>query len=398
MSFDPSLQKPAKTGWLIPACLLTGIFLLNFSGRIILAPLIPAIENELQVSHGAAGSLFLSMSIGYFLSLLGSGYVASRISHRQTLLLSAFLVGLTLLGTAGGVQLWQLHIGFLALGLAAGIYLPSGIATLTSLAGPEHWGRALAIHELAPNLSFLLAPLLAEFLMLAISWRGVLAFFGLGSILAGLIFLKIGKGGHFHGQRPDLRSMRTLMGKGSFWGIMALFALGVSSTIGVFTMLPVFLVEDAGMPRSTANLLVGLSRVATLAAVLEGGWASDRFGPKRTMGAVLLMTGILTACLGLFHGHWNTMVIFLQPLPAVCFFPAAFAAMSSVVTQEARNIIISLTVPFSFLIGAGLVPAIIGSMGDVGQFRTAFGLAGALMILGGLCALVFLPQVEKSTS
>jgi len=398
MAVDPSPQNPVKTGWLIPACLLTGIFLLNFSGRIILAPLLPAIEKELQVSHGAAGSLFFSMSVGYFVSLLGSGYVASRITHRRTLLLSAFLVGFTLLATSFGARLWQLHLGLLALGLAAGIYLPSGIAALTTLAGPKQWGRALAIHELAPNLSFLLAPLLAEFLMLAISWRGVLTIFGLGSILAGMVFMRIGQGGEFKGQRPDLSAMRSLAMKRSFWGIMALFALGVGSTIGVFTMLPVFLVEDAGMARSSANLLVGFSRAGTLLLVLAGGWASDRFGPKRTMGVVLLLTGILTACLGLFHGHWNTLAIFLQPLAAVCFFPAAFAAMSSVVAQEARNIIIALTVPFSFLIGGGLLPAVIGAMGDLGHFRSAFCLTGILITIGGLCALTFLPQEKNVTA
>lgn len=398
MTAHPSPQKSTKSGWLIPACLLTGIFFLNFSGRIIFAPLLPAIERDLQISHGASGSLFLSMSVGYFLSLLGSGYVASRLTHRRTLLLSSFLLGLILLGAALGAEIWQLHLGLFALGLAAGIYLPSGIATLTSLAGPQQWGRALSIHELAPNLSFLLIPLVAEFLMLVISWRGVLAIFGLGSILAGVIFLKIGRGGDFHGQRPNLISMGNLMRKGSFWGIMALFALGVSSTIGVFTMLPVFLVEDAGMARSSANLLVGFSRVATLAAVLAGGLASDRFGPRRTMGVALLLTGALTACLGLFYGPWNILVIFLQPLVAVCFFPAAFAAMSSVVAQEARNIIISLTVPFSFLIGGGLVPAAIGSMGDAGHFRSAFSLTGILITLGGVCALIFLPQEKNNTT
>jgi NNP family nitrate/nitrite transporter-like MFS transporter len=65
--------------------------------------------------------------------------------------------------------------------------------------------------------------------------------------------------------------------------------------------------------------------------------------------------------------------------------------MSSVVTREARNIIISLTVPFSFLIGGGLVPAVIGTMGNAGMFRTAFGLAGLSMMIGGVCALLFLP-------
>jgi len=36
-------------------------------------------------------------------------------------------------------------------GISAGFYLPSGIAALTGLIRREDWGKAMAIHELAPN-------------------------------------------------------------------------------------------------------------------------------------------------------------------------------------------------------------------------------------------------------
>ena len=53
-----------------PIFLLTGIFLLNFLSRVILAPLLPTIERDLEVGHGEAGSLFLLISLGYFVSQL----------------------------------------------------------------------------------------------------------------------------------------------------------------------------------------------------------------------------------------------------------------------------------------------------------------------------------------
>jgi NNP family nitrate/nitrite transporter-like MFS transporter len=162
-------------------------------------------------------------------------------------------------------------------------------------------------------------------------------------------------------------------------------------------MLPVFLVEDAGITRSSANLLVGFSRAATLVSVLAGGWASDRFGWKLSMGVVLFLTGILTSLIGAFNGPWNIFAIFLQAVVAVCFFPSAFAAMSSVVEKEFRNIIISLTVPFSFLIGGGLFPIAIGALGDLGHFRLAFILTGIIVTLGGVFALLFLSGTKNMT-
>ena len=128
--------------------LLTGIFFLNFLSRIILAPLLSTIETDLGLGHGEAGSLFLLISLGYFISLLGSGFVSSRLTHRRTIILSATAIGLALLGISLSKGLWGIRLGLLLLGLAAGLYLPSGISTLTSLVSPKQWGKALAIHEL----------------------------------------------------------------------------------------------------------------------------------------------------------------------------------------------------------------------------------------------------------
>jgi len=44
---------------------LTSIFLLNFMGRIILSPLMPAVEKDLGLGHGEAGSFFLMISFDY---------------------------------------------------------------------------------------------------------------------------------------------------------------------------------------------------------------------------------------------------------------------------------------------------------------------------------------------
>ena len=45
--------------------LMTGVFYLNFISRIILTPLMPTIERELEIGHAEAGSLFFLISLGY---------------------------------------------------------------------------------------------------------------------------------------------------------------------------------------------------------------------------------------------------------------------------------------------------------------------------------------------
>ena len=106
-----------------------------------------------------------------------------------------------------------------------------------------------------------------------------------------------------------------------------LFMVGISSTMGIYTMLPLFLVSEHGMDRSLANELIGLSRVLSIAMALLAGVFNDRLGSKRTLMIVLLLSGTMTILLGMAPGFWTVLLVFLQPLMAVSFFPAAFALL-----------------------------------------------------------------------
>jgi MFS family permease len=44
-------------------------------------------------------------------------------------------------------------------------------------------------------------------------------------------------------------------------------------------------------------LLVAFPRISGLGMAFLAGWTADRFGARRTMGGVLLLTGIMTALL-----------------------------------------------------------------------------------------------------
>lgn len=370
-----------------PIFLLVAIFLLNFLSRVILAPLLPIIKSDLAVGHGEAGSLFLFISMGYFVSLLGSGFVASRLMHHRTITLSASAIGLALITISFSDNQGTVLAGLVLLGLAAGLYLPSGISTLTSLVGPNQWGKALAIHELAPNLGFVLAPLISEALLKWFSWRGILAVMGAASIVAGLAFARFGKGGRFPGATPSLASLQNILAQPAFWIITILFSLGITGSLGVYAMLPLYLVAERGITQYSANILVAISRISGPVMAFIAGWATDRFGAKRIMAAVFLLTGTTTLLIGLAKGSWLVIIVFLQPMLAVCFFPAGFAALSCIGPSSARNVAVSLTIPFAFLIGGGAIPTGIGIMGDFAHFALGFGLVGGLILVGFILSL-----------
>ena len=367
-----------------PLLLLTSIFFVSFMSRIVLAPLMPRVKSDLALSNAEAGSLFLLISLGYFTTLLASGFISSRLTHRRTIIFSSIASGLALLFTSFSSGLWGMRLGLIALGVAAGPYIPSGLATLTTLIKPRHWGKAIAIHEMAPNLSFVLAPVVAEIFLLWFSWRSVFLVLGIGALSLALIFVRFGRGGDFCGESAGYSSFRHILANPSLWVMVVLFSLGISSTLGIYTMLPLYLVTDHGMDLDWANTLIAVSRIAALFMALVGGWATDNFGPKRVIRLVLALTGTMTVFIGLASSSWVALAVFLQPVMAVCFFPAGLAALSMVSSAKERSITISLTVPVAFLMGGGAAPMLIGILGDVYSFGLGIALVGGLIMAGSI--------------
>lgn len=344
----------------------------------------PRVKSDLSLSHAEAGSLFFLISLGYFTTLLASGFISSRLTHRKTIMFSSIALGIALFSTSLSTGIWGMRLGLIALGMAAGPYMPSAFAILTTLFKTLHWGKALAIHELAPNLSFVLAPVVAEIVLYWFSWRIVFMVLGFAALMLAAVFARFGRGGDFRGESVKYTSFRLIFSNPAFWIMVVLFSLGISSTLGIYTMLPLYLVIDHGLSRNRANTLIALSRIAGLGVALAGGWATDRFGPQRILRIVFVLTGMMTMFIGLATPSWVAVAVFLQPIMAVCFFPAGFAALSMVSSASERNLTVSLTIPIAFLMGGGAAPALIGFIGDVHSFGWGIALVGGLILTGSV--------------
>lgn len=370
-----------------PVLFLVAIFLLNFISRVIFSPLLPTIEKELAISHGQAGFFFFLISAGYLSGLLGSGFLSSHSSHRLTILVSGAGVGAALLLLSTSVSLWSMRAGLYALGLAAGLYMPSAIATITALVDQRHWGKAIAIHELAPNLAFFTGPFVAELFLARSTWRAALAVLGFLSVLITIAYFRYGRGGRFAGESPASNAFGVLVRSSAFWIMLILFGMGVSSTVGIYAMLPLYLVSERHVDASWANTVTAFSRSYGPILGVLGGWVSDRLGPKRTMVVSLIVTGLLTLLLGLVADHWMSAAVIIQPALAVWFFPAGFAALAVLAPPQARNLAVGFTIPFGYLIGGGAIPTFIGVMGDAKLFSLGFVITGILITAGGIIAL-----------
>ncbi|NNK93817.1 MAG: MFS transporter [Desulfobacterales bacterium] len=133
--------------------ILSVIFLFNFVSRVIIAPHLPEIEQDFGLSHNSSGSFFLFSTSGYFFSIICSGFVSSRLSHKRTIVLSSIASGFILCLLSFSSSLIQIRWGLFCLGLSAGLYLPSGLATITKVLPPTWSSRGMSLHEFAPNVA-----------------------------------------------------------------------------------------------------------------------------------------------------------------------------------------------------------------------------------------------------
>jgi MFS family permease len=361
--------------------ILLVIFYLVILSRVVFAPLLPIFEVEFGLTHGQAGSLFLIIALGQCVSLFGSGFVSSQLSHRWTIFLSLIMSGVAMVTVSRSVSVYHLYPGLFILGAALGLYFPSGMATLTELISHEHWGKAIALHEMAPNLAFITAPLLIEALLRLTPWRGIPLVLGALSIFFALVFFFFGPKGHHKGTAPNPKALRQILQHTSFWVLALLFALSVGAESGVYSMLPLFLAKEMEFTRQSANTLVGLSRVSGFLILFFSGLVTDRMGHKRATVLFLALMGTLTLLLGVVHGPVITpILIVLQAASLPCFWPGALAVVSQAFAPHLRSLSVSLVTVSGIFWGVGAIPSAIGHLAEVRSFSFAFALLGSLLL------------------
>jgi len=319
-----------------------------------------------------------------------SGFLSKHLRHRGVILLYEFMLGTSLILCALSPNFLFVQLSAGLLGVSSGLYAPSGLASVTNLAGEKHWGKAISIHETGPNFGLILAPLIVGFAAPLIGWKWILVLLGIANWSNGILYFFLGRGGDFSGEPPNFQNLKLILNNRSFWIMALLLVLAASSAIGVYSILPTYLISEKGLDSRVVNTVVGFSRVIAIFFVLGAGFLSDRIGLKNLLAIILFISGCFAVLLGLLEGTYLLLAVFFQPAIVAAFFPVFNTTISSITTAKTRNVAFSLIIPFASAIGAGATPTIMGLLGEIGHFSTAF------IALGGLSlgALLFIPKLH----
>ena len=387
-SNPPAAPFQSTLPWIF---VITAMYFLSFFARSILSPLLVPMEKAFGASHAETAGLMLFLSMGFGSALALAGIVSSRVRHRTVLAMAISILGLSLLGLSLSQGLLSARFAFFIFGVGSGLYLPSGMATLASVADDRYWGRAIAIHELAPNIAFIMAPVAVEVALTFGQWRDILTVMGLLCFLGSALFLKYGKGGDEYGTAPNTETVPLMIRRPAFWAIMVLIGLGVGLESGPYSLTPLFLVSEKGMSPSEANHLLSTSRLITPVMALTGGWLADRIRIPWILTGTILGSALALVGMGLLSGTGLAAAIMFQASMPALMFPAVFKSVTEIFGVKEQSMVLSLTMPVAIFVALGIVPALLGVCGDRGHFDYGFAAVGVLTAF----TLIVLPFLKE---
>jgi MFS transporter, NNP family, nitrate/nitrite transporter len=359
---------------------VTFLWFMVFTTRTIFAPVLPFVEDEFAITHARASSIFLFSSIGYAVTVFFAG-VFSRLLGMKKSIIASMLAAAAACYSISFFHVFQLfYISTFLVGVATGLYLPSAIPLLTAYYHEKNWGKVLAIHDSGAGTSLFLAPLIATGLLTLFAWRGVFVVMGITLTLCAILFFIVVE------DRKGIVEKEKTFG-GNLWkrkelwfmGVMASFISGVG--VGLYYIIPLYLVKELGMPSGEANTILGVSRIGGAVSGIATGFLVDRFSLRKTMFLLALGAGVTTMLLMTKNTNWMKALLVIQPCLVMGFMPALFLGVSRLFEDRIRGMATGILLTLGSIIGAGIIPYLLGLAGDLVSFRVG------ILVLGTLTAL-----------
>jgi NNP family nitrate/nitrite transporter-like MFS transporter len=359
--------------------LFWSLWYINFSSRTIFSPLLPLIQDRLSIDNVLAGSLFTFISVGYAASLLVSGLLSPRIGYKRSIAIGLAILSLSFFGLHYAPGYISFAVIALFIGLGSGIYLPCAIPLLTAAFDRSHWGKVVALHDTAASLSILSIPLLATAALRFFQWRDLFLILGIVSSAAVIFFLIFCPDPPPPEKTPP--GFRRILLRRDFWIISTLWVFAAANGLGLYNIIPLFLVKGNHMPLETANTVFGLSRIGGFLVSILAGFMADRVGVKKILFSLLLITGLSTTALALAPPVTPLIIVLIiEATISTGFFPVALVAISKLTQITERSAFMGATIAVGVVFGLGLTPVALGAVADKWNFDVGFLALGLLTV------------------
>ncbi|MBL8607826.1 MAG: MFS transporter [Myxococcales bacterium] len=257
--------------------LLTGLNLLNYLDRLIVAAVLPKITDELKLSNLVGGLLATIFLLGYFVASPVFGSLGDRRARKGLIALGVALWSIAtfasgLATTAGGLLVARAFVG-----IGEASYATIAPTIIDDVTPPEKKGRWLAVFYVASPVGAALGYLVGGFIEKHWGWRT--AFFvagGPGLLLAATCLLIDEPPRKVMKEKINLLQSALVLVKIPLYRRAVLGYCAYTAAIGAFShWAPTFLYRRYALGLSTANFFFGLITVLAGAAgtAIGGAWA-----------------------------------------------------------------------------------------------------------------------------
>lgn len=255
---------------------------LVYLGVFVVPPLITVFTDDLGLSHSESGLLMSIYLIAYALTSFTSGPLADRFGAAQVMFAGTVIVGLSSLLFMATTSLGVFLVARFGVGIGTALVYAPGITFAARLLPPRRMTTGIGLYlsglSAGVTLAFLITPLLED----ALSWRWPFVVAGIACVLGAVVFAVLA----FPLSRPapaptsDTRAvdLGSLLRNVPFLKVsLGLFA-SMFVAYGVFTWVPPYLDESAGLSTGQLSLALTLAVALGIPATLLAGWLADRTG------------------------------------------------------------------------------------------------------------------------
>ena len=355
------------------------LWFVNFSIRIVFAPILPLVEDEFMVNHAQASSIFIFLSAGYGVAVIVSGFFSGKFGYKKSIILSLFLLSLIAFLIPFVHKFFMLYLFAFVLGFSVGFYLPSAIPLITEYYSEKDWGKAIAIHDTGASSAIFATPFIALFLLHYFPWRGIFTVFGCTFLVCSIVFYFAGS--EVKISNPPKAMFRDIVKIRSLWLMAIIWIFGAGANLGIYAIIPLYLTKELQLDIGYANTILGISRLGSVGVAIACGFLIDRVNLRKVMFLMVLITGIFTVLLGLVPVKYIGIVLFLQAFFVTGFFPVGLVAIAKTFRREMRGPATGIIIAISMVFGGGIMPYLLGVSGDQYSFRLGIVILGIFVAL-----------------
>jgi MFS family permease len=405
------VQRPAYR-WVVLGMAFMGVFAALGFGRFGYSAVLPAMQEGLDLSGAAAGSLASWNLIGYtFMSAVG-GVLSARWGPRLVIVLGMMVTAAGMLITGFAHTLGGASAARLLTGMGNGLVLVPSVSLMAAWFEVRRLGFASAIVPTGSSLALVVVGLAVPPILAAggdDGWRLAWYFF------AGITFVLALLSAAIQRDKPAVPiaesddividkwappAIRARLSPPSFhvgavvrsrfaWHLGAIYLLYGVAFLLYFTFFQKRLTADLGYSSTTAGYLFMLLGVAGLAGGMLWGSVSDRFGRERTLALTLFLAGVG----GFLFG--SSLGLPALAVSAVLFGSTglAFPGLIGVACADrfGPKLASSSLGLITILVGAGqaLGPLIGGAMNDAfASLAPSYIFSGAVFVAASVTALL----------